>query len=227
MILNNYCTFITEFFTDEEVALIHKSADKIPVDYGRVGYSDDNDPDQPEENSNVRNEVRQSEIKWFGRDGHEMPESIVNKIHEGVGMMVQDAGWSNWEYDYLEPLQYTIYKHRPDAPTGDFYTWHTDAGPTEYKHGGLRKLSFSIQLSHPDDYEGGHFEYIDSKHAFDRLKPNQQTIDVDNIIQPLPFSAKEKGSMIVFPSFVHHQVKPVTSGTRISLVGWLVGKPYV
>jgi len=226
MILHNNCSFIPSFFTNEEVALIHREADNIPLESGRVGFAE-GDPDELKEDFNVKNEIRQSEVKWFGKDGHEMPESIVNKIHEGVGIMVQESGWSSWEYDYLEPLQYTIYNYRPDAPTGDFYTWHTDAGPDQYETGGLRKLSFSIQLSHPDEYEGGHFEYIDSKIAFDKIMPNQKVIELEDIVQPLPFSAKEKGSIIVFPSFVHHQVKPVTSGTRISLVGWLVGKPYV
>ena len=39
--------------------------------------------------------------------------------------------------------------------------------------------------------------------------------------------AKNKGSVIVFPSFNWHQVSPVTKGTRYSLVIWCCGKPYV
>ena len=35
-----------------------------------------------------------------------------------------------------------------------------------------------------------------------------------------------KGSIIVFPSFVWHRVKPVTKGTRYSLVIWSTGDPY-
>ena len=35
-----------------------------------------------------------------------------------------------------------------------------------------------------------------------------------------------KGSIIVFPSFVWHRVKPVTSGTRYSLVAWHLGNPF-
>ena len=38
---------------------------------------------------------------------------------------------------------------------------------------------------------------------------------------------KNKGSMVVFPSFVWHRVKPVTEGTRYSLVAWNLGQPYV
>ena len=35
-----------------------------------------------------------------------------------------------------------------------------------------------------------------------------------------------KGSIIVFPSFVWHRVKPVTKGTRYSLVMWNLGYPF-
>ena len=36
-----------------------------------------------------------------------------------------------------------------------------------------------------------------------------------------------KGSIVVFPSFLWHRVKPVTSGTRYSLVLWNLGRPFV
>jgi PKHD-type hydroxylase len=32
-----------------------------------------------------------------------------------------------------------------------------------------------------------------------------------------------KGSLVVFPSFISHRVKPVTKGTRYSLVIWNIG----
>ena len=35
-----------------------------------------------------------------------------------------------------------------------------------------------------------------------------------------------KGSIIVFPSYVLHQVKPVTAGLRYSLVVWTLGYPF-
>ena len=34
------------------------------------------------------------------------------------------------------------------------------------------------------------------------------------------------GTLIIFPSFVWHRVKPVTSGTRYSLVVWHLGRPF-
>ena len=35
-----------------------------------------------------------------------------------------------------------------------------------------------------------------------------------------------KGSLVVFPSFVWHRVKPVTKGVRYSLVIWNLGYPF-
>ena len=227
MLLPSYYGYISEFFTDVEVAEIHSAADRLQLDDGRVGFSDGNDPDAPEED-NVRHSVRQGLVKWFAQEGeHSLPKHLTDKIHDGVAHVVKENGWTSWEYNYLEPLQYTIYNARNDKPTGDFYTWHTDAGTEPYANGLQRKLSFTIQLSHPDEYEGGHFEWLEPHGTFDKLTAGQRTINVDDIVRTSPFSAKEKGSLLVFPSFVHHQVKPVTTGTRISLVGWLVGKPYI
>jgi len=223
MLLDNNCSFISQFFTEEEVQQIHSEAKNLPLDSGKVGMKASADPDGEEINGNLVNQtIRKSDIKWFTKE-RPMSPNLVEKIHQGVGDVVAANGWEEWEYEYLEDLQYTIYNHRPDGTKGDFYTWHTDAVFKQYGDK-QRKLSFSLQLSSPDDYEGGAFEYIDAHKTFDRLVPNQKTLQLDDIVKSLPFSAKEKGTIIVFPSHVHHQVKPVTHGTRISLVGWMVGK---
>jgi PKHD-type hydroxylase len=36
----------------------------------------------------------------------------------------------------------------------------------------------------------------------------------------------EKGSIVIFPSFLYHAVEPVKQGTRYSLVIWFLGKPW-
>ena len=160
-----------------------------------------------------------------------MPKEIKEKITKGINQANIDGNWLH-HWNYIENHQYTIYNHRPDAPvTGDFYTWHTDAGDPSREQssgGGIRKISSTIQLSNPDEYDGGHFQWIEPVGLFDKLKSTGvQTVNVDPYIQTAPFSAKERGTFIVFPSFVHHQVTPVTQGTRISLVSWYHGKPYV
>ncbi len=79
---------------------------------------------------------------------------------------------------------------------GDFYAWHTDVGEEE----GIRdrKLSMSVELSEPGDYEGGEL-------AFSTYQvPGRQTI----------------GSALIFLPNIRHQVSAVTRGERYSLVAW-------
>ena len=42
----------------------------------------------------------------------------------------------------------------------------------------------------------------------------------------IKFNNVPKGSVIVFPSFVEHRVKPVTRGKRYSLVIWSLGRSF-
>jgi PKHD-type hydroxylase len=100
-------------------------------------------------------------------------------------------------FGFLEGLQFTRY----DSPSG-YYGMHADR--SFGKH--VRKLSISIQLSDPALYEGGELVLQDS---------NDPQI-----------MGKEQGKLIAFPSFVLHQVKPVTKGTRYSLVAWVSGDPF-
>jgi PKHD-type hydroxylase len=60
-----------------------------------------------------------------------------------------------------------------------------------------------LQLTDPEEYEGGQTYLITSQ-------------------EPFPI-AKEKGSITFFPSYTLHEVKPVTKGTRKALVGWIHG----
>jgi predicted 2-oxoglutarate/Fe(II)-dependent dioxygenase YbiX len=78
---------------------------------------------------------------------------------------------------------------------GEFYTQHTDSFKSEQ-----RSLSCSIQLN--EDYDGGEFAFFD-REVMIRSK---------------------KGSVIVFPSnFMYpHEIMPVISGTRYSIITWLV-----
>jgi PKHD-type hydroxylase len=100
-------------------------------------------------------------------------------------------------FGLVEALQFTKY----EAPDGH-YSPHVDS------MNGLivRKISVSIQLSPPEDYEGGevHLLYASAP-----------------LVVP-----KDQGTLIVFPSYTLHEVKPVTKGTRYSLVCWVTGAPF-
>jgi len=124
------------------------------------------------------------------------------------------AGW-NFQWDWNETSQFTIYGK------SHHYGWHTDQTPKPYKHksknfdGKIRKLSLTLQLTDKTKYEGGDFQFmwIDTEKK-DLL--NITTVD----------DAKDIGTIIVFPSFIYHQVLPVTKGKRESLVNWSVGNAF-
>ena len=124
----------------------------------------------------------------------------------------EKASW-NFDITAVETMQITKYK------TGSFYNWHRDGysdclsvynNPDhKFTHGKVRKLSMTILLN--GNYQGGEFQFV----HYNKL---------DNKIETPDF--KNAGSVIVFPSFMEHQVTPVTKGTRYSLVAWFVGPPF-
>lgn len=96
-------------------------------------------------------------------------------------------------------IQFTEYH----GTEGGHYAWHHDIFWN--RSDGLdRKLSVTVQLSDPSDYEGGEFSFSET-----------ETPDV--------ISSKIKGTVLVFPSYLVHAVSPVSSGLRRSLVAWFEG----
>jgi len=226
MILENYIWTAPSFFTKEEVAQIHVAAAKLPLKNSMIGQMNrTQDSEESSSEGNTDTSIRQGGNKWFINEENHMPAHLNEKMTSALNMANTDSRW-NHTIDYQENPQYTIYNAPKEKQGGDFYTWHTDAGPMLYENGMHRKLSMTIQLSEPDDYEGGHFQWLEPHRQFDRLKQTDNTINIENSIQTVPFSAREIGSVIVFPSFLYHQVTPVLSGCRKSLVVWYVGNPY-
>ena len=231
MNLKKFAMIYPSYLTEHECDTIQAFSERYEEVVSGTG-NNENDPDaesfQNNNQGNVDDNIRQSDVRWLIHN--EFPFEISDKIEKGINMASADAGWLH-QWDYVEHHQYTTYRHRPDARvTGDFYTWHTDSSDEPQSAGGkYRKLSSTIQLSNPEDYEGGLFQWIEPRGMFDMLRNSEslQTVSVDEFIQTVPFSGKERGSLIVFPSFVHHQVTPVTRGTRVSLVSWFHGQPYV
>ena len=147
---------------------------------------------------------RDSYITWLNE------EWIYKEIRPYVHRANKLAGW-NFDIVDSEPCQFTIYNE------GQYYGWHTDSSGWYYEkekqNGLIRKLSVTVSLSDPEDYEGGLLEF-DTRI---QDEPNGKS----NIVpckQILP-----KGSICVFPSFTHHRVSPVTKGKRLSLVQWNLG----
>ena len=97
-----------------------------------------------------------------------------------------------------EGFQFTNYK----APSGK-YGKHIDRAINIP----VRKLSISIQLTNPKKYEGGELKLYNGK-------KEGSVMD------------KEQGTLIIFPSYILHEITPITKGERDSLVTWVTGKQF-
>jgi PKHD-type hydroxylase len=126
------------------------------------------------------------------------PNMDTRWIYEKMDAAVGSAN-SNYLFDVsgFEEFQVASYSE------GGHYDWHMDMGkgPTS-----TRKLGISLQLSDSSDYDGGEMEFRGGGAP--------------------PVAPRDIGTMIVFPSFMHHRIAPVTRGIRYSLVAWVHGTPF-
>ena len=153
---------------------------------------------------------RNSDVVWLN------DRWIYNEIHPYVHQANKNAGW-NFQWDWSESCQFTKYKFN------QYYDWHSDSWDKVYKtkgldNGKIRKLSMTCQLTDGSEYKGGEVEF-----DFRNYDPPQrdEAKHLRKATEMLP-----QGSIIVFPSFVWHRVKPVTNGVRYSLVLWHLGYPF-
>ncbi len=195
-------------------AIPPKICDEI-IKYGldqqeQLALTGDLNPDEEltEEQLKDLSKKRKSHLVWMNE------RWIYREIHPYIHQANANAGW-NFDWDFSESCQFTKYKE------GEFYDWHCDSWDKPYdkpdepdRHGKIRKLSVTVSLSDETEYEGGDFEFDFRNKDAEKSQPQ-----VCKEIRP-------KGSIVVFPSFVWHRVKPVISGTRHSLVVWNLGKPF-
>jgi PKHD-type hydroxylase len=91
--------------------------------------------------------------------------------------------------------------------SGDFYDWHIDLG--KYETACTRKISIIVFINDRHEYEGGQLIW-------------HMTDFKDKVI-----ITQQKGSIVLFPSFMPHKVEKVTSGTRKVLLAWVHGNSFV
>jgi PKHD-type hydroxylase len=128
----------------------------------------------------------------------------LQKNHWLEAVMLNNINYANkeagWNFIATEPEQVQMAKYEQEG----FYDWHIDTfflsnTPTD------RKLTAIILLNDPSEFEGGHLEI--------------QNSGVD-------FVPLQKGSIVVFPSYLQHRATPITKGTRYSAALWLHGPSF-
>jgi|TARA_Y100000114_G_scaffold122794_1_gene118195 PKHD-type hydroxylase len=177
----------------------------------RTGGFDDQKPLSQDQILDLKKK-RNSDLVWLDETW------IYKELHPYVKVANKNAGW-NFEWDASEQIQFTKYK------INQYYDWHCDSWKHPYnkprnnlQHGKIRKISMTCQLTDGSEYKGGELEF-----DFRNYDPHMRDESIHKV------QCKEilpKGSIIVFPSHVWHRVKPVTAGTRYSLVMWNLGQPW-
>lgn len=164
--------------------------------------------------SNVK---RRSELRWLT---YNPDEPIIRDWFNAIAVGINRINSEIYRFDLngmFEPIQYTIYY----GSNKGHYDYHIDShsGTEEELNGvineglmtvqsSVRKLSATILLSEPEiDFKGG--DFLVKSNLMDETKPEIG-----------------KGSILCFPSFMPHAVKPVTEGIRKSLVVWVSGPQF-
>ena len=139
--------------------------------------------------------VRRSVLSWL------TPTDPNIWVYQKLSGIVSRMNADSYNFDitgFGEDIQLASYGEDRKG----MYSWHKDM----LERGISRKLSLVLQLSNPNDYEGGELQILDRK--------DPMTIE------------KKRGKICIFPSWTLHQVTPVTKGNRQSLVAWVSGPPF-
>ncbi len=144
----------------------------------------------------LNTEYRSNEIVWLSLSRDHSLNWLFKKIAKNI-IEVNEKIYNFHIVGLTEDLQFTEY-----SKIDDHYDWHTDCGGSN-----VRKISVSLQLSDPKDYEGCELEFAHLKMEDEISKKNR----------------KEQGTMVIFPSYLAHRITSLKSGKRYSLVVWVGG----
>jgi PKHD-type hydroxylase len=169
---------IADAFGDAECDRIIALADEAPTGPGPLYGSAERIVDP------ARRDVRSSEVARA--DAPWLCARLDALFAEAAGQFGLPVG------PIGETIQILLY-----GEGGHFQMWHTDAGADS---GERRRISMSVELSDPADYDGGALEVVP-----------------DLVGRP---RSLKRGGAHLFPSRALHRVVPVTRGRRWALVAW-------
>jgi len=182
--------FVTQanpVFNNEEMKFLRDLADK-DAQPASV-YMDKVESGSASIKSDIAHNERRSHAVWLHQEQYKW---IYDRIWQMV-LAVNKIYKIN--IDSFELAQIAYY----DEEDSGHFDWHSDNGPTSMR----RKISISIPLNDPSEYEGGDIQF----NAGGKILAPPQV----------------QGKLIIFPSWVVHRVTPVTKGRRYSMVIWIHG----
>ena len=137
---------------------------------------------------------RITKISWI-------PFQEMGHMYQDLNKFIQQANKNHFGFGDIritEQAQFTEY------PEGAFYDWHMDCDVNMEHEPPVRKISMTLLLNDPSEFEGGDLE----------------------LMAPGRYAELKQGHAIIFASFLNHRVNPVTRGMRQSLVVWFGGKAF-
>lgn len=141
--------------------------------------------------------ARCAEVQVIRNDDTGWPSStIVEAIRQTNDRYFRFALGNFIERD---PISIVRYRVNEGSLPGRFQ-YHIDLTASS----SWRKLSFVLQLSDPTSYGGCETRFWNRPDCASRLL----------------------GSLTVFPSYLPHEVTPITRGERLAVVGWVPGPPF-
>lgn len=187
----DFSAYWEEFLTENEIELILNLPEWKNKKDALIGSRTD-------EEGVYDPKIRESQISWMRMTDETLP------IWAKLANVVSEVNRRHFHFDLTacyELAQLSYYSHEKKS----HYDWHTDL-TMENSSDIPRKLSMSLLLNDPSEFEGGELQ----------LKTDS---DVPKSLE------LKKGRAWFFPSFLLHRVTPVTKGERKSLVLWIHG-PY-
>lgn len=188
--MNHNHPFVTwqNAFTEEELdELVKYCDDNLQVSKASLGGVNETEDYET---------IRTSKTGWLSNNLE------TSWIYDRLGFVGRKINAQFYEFDlygFVEDMQYTIY----EGDDQGHYTWHIDMSETSPSP---RKLTLVLQLSDPQDYEGGEIQTLTG--------PTENSVD------------KQRGLITAFPSWALHRVTPVTKGIRKTLVVWIAGPQF-
>lgn len=181
------------FITQDDLNRINEQLKTIETTAALIGRNTARDEVEYERMRLEAHKTRKSNISFLSIQDW-------NWLYAKVAKAVVHANVTNYNKTLygISPLQYSEY----DSNYNGFYAPHVDYFPNIID-GLKRSLSFSLQLTDSESYEGGEVKVYHEDQVY--------------------ISNKKLGSITFFDSASFHEVTPVTSGFRKSLVGWVLG----
>ena len=176
----------TPLFTPDQCRQIIEAGRKQKPQTAQVGMN------KPGGGTDTKKRV--TTISWI-------PFKEMGRMYQDLNKFIQKCNETHFGFGDIritENAQFTEY------PEGGFYDWHMDCDVNMAHEPPVRKISMTVLLNDPAEFEGGDLE----------------------VMAPGKYAELKQGHAIIFASFLNHRVNKVRRGVRQSLVVWFGGKPF-